>query len=321
MISDFLQKHIASNHSNNHSKVAVAVSGGSDSMYLAYALQEWCRQNSASFVAIIVDHGLRPESSKEAMQVQHFLHGRGVEAVILKWMGEKPKSNIQSIARDARYNLICTYCSQNNITTLLTGHTMDDQAETVLLRIIRGSGIDGICGIQEASLHYNINLLRPLLHTQKHKIRTILRTIGWPWVEDPSNIDTHYDRVKVRCIFDSYKRQFKDDKLQTRLCLLAENATRAKGFIQMELDKHFKMYVAEKAYGLQIAAKALALHDEIALRLLKKCLQHFSTTKTITLESLLILLDRLRNNNPHTMLYGCSFMRRADFIEITPSTS
>ena len=145
---------------DKHKKVAVAVSGGADSMALALLLNE---QTNSKLIAITVDHGLREESAREAKQVKKWLEKYDIEHHILKWEGDKKNSNIQFEARTARYQLMCDFCKKNDIQLLLVAHNLQDNAETLLMRIMRGSGVDGLSAIADATKINNIEVLRPLL--------------------------------------------------------------------------------------------------------------------------------------------------------------
>ncbi len=176
-------------------KLAVAVSGGADSLCLALLTNQ-----IADIAALIVDHGLRPESTTEANAVQQQLIQRGIEAEVLTWRAEeKPTSNIQAAAREARYKLMVDWCLANDVQYLLVAHHQDDQAETVLLRLCRGSGLSGLAGMEPIrKLTSGVILVRPLLDVPKAKLVKTLQDIGANWVEDPSNQNADFDRIKAR---------------------------------------------------------------------------------------------------------------------------
>lgn len=258
-------------------KVVVAVSGGADSMCLAHLLSQWGIQNKIDITALIVDHGLREESSAEALWVQSFLMEKGIKAVILKWEGPKPKSNIQSKARIARYNLLQEYCNLHGIGHLFIGHTLNDQAETVLMRAIRGSGIDGVSGIKPRAKYGKITLLRPLLNTTRAQIEAHLLEVGWTWVNDPSNLSHKYDRIKVRSMLASYAKEFGNALIYKRLSLLAENARRAKSYINKRVDIAWSKYVKiESLNFLTVDNSIYKLHEELRLRLFVRMFKHLN---------------------------------------------
>lgn len=178
--------------------IAVAVSGGPDSMALTLVAAAWAKTAGHPLTALTVDHGLRPESAAEAAQVGRWLKARGIAHHVLHWRGEKPSRNIQAAARDARYDLLAKWCRRHRVAQLVLAHTQDDQAETVLLRAGRGSGVDGLCGMWPASARNGITLLRPLLGIPKARLIATLTALGQPWIEDPSNRNPAFQRVQVR---------------------------------------------------------------------------------------------------------------------------
>ena len=182
------------------SRVAVAVSGGSDSMALLLLALHWKQMlhGPREVVALTVDHGLRQESAAEAEQVATWCAERGVAHVVLPWRGEKPTSGIQAKARVARYDLLAAWCRANQFPALLTGHTADDQAETVLMRQMRTSSDRSLAGIWPENEWHGTKLLRPLLVVRRESLRAFLRAEEQPWLEDPSNENQLFERVRVR---------------------------------------------------------------------------------------------------------------------------
>jgi len=178
--------------------LAVAVSGGADSLALCLLTADWARVEGRPLTALTVDHGLRPESASEAAQVGAWLAARDIPHVILKWAGAKPERGIQAAARDARYALLTGWCRRSGVRDLLLAHHRDDQAETVLLRATRGSGPDGRAGMAAAVLRDGVRLLRPLLRVPRDRLRATLRARGQEWIEDSSNDNPAYARVRAR---------------------------------------------------------------------------------------------------------------------------
>ena len=174
--------------------LGVAVSGGGDSVALLHMLAT----RRAGLQAVTVDHGLRAESADEAAQVAALCQRLGVPHTILKWQGWNKSGNLQDAARQARLRLITAWAAEENITHIATGHTLDDQAETVLLRLARGSGVDGLSGMAARRSAGRITWVRPLLHTRRDELRAYLVENGIEWIDDPSNDDPKYDRVKAR---------------------------------------------------------------------------------------------------------------------------
>lgn len=178
----------------------VAVSGGSDSTGLLVALAA-LRGNDCAVRAVTVDHGLRPESADEAMAVGRLCGTLGIAHEIRRWEGRKPETGISAAAREARYRLLCDAADACGATAILSGHTFDDQMETVAMRAERSADVDapGLAGMAEAVLlHRRHWLLRPLLHSRRAAIRAFLTRQGHGWIDDPSNMDQHYERVRAR---------------------------------------------------------------------------------------------------------------------------
>lgn len=180
--------------------VAVAVSGGADSLALAVLLQRWARARGGSVTALIVDHGLRAAAGAEAVRVGKILGGLGLAHHILRWRGAKPAANVQAAARRARYGLLNDWCARRGVLHLALGHQLEDQAETFLLRLGRGSGLDGLAAMPAVAMNRDLRLLRPVLGIPGARLRATLRRRGLDWIEDPSNRDPKHARVRLRAL-------------------------------------------------------------------------------------------------------------------------
>ncbi|HEY7610192.1 MAG TPA: tRNA lysidine(34) synthetase TilS [Alphaproteobacteria bacterium] len=178
--------------------LAVAVSGGADSMALALLADAWARERRGRIVALTVDHGLRPEARAEARTVARWMRRRGIAHRVLTWRGAKPETGIQAAAREARYRLLGDWCRGEGVLHLLLGHTRDDQAETVLLRLAAGSGPHGLAAMPIVQETAALRLLRPLLETPRALLPAFLRSRGQEWIEDPSNRDDRFARIRIR---------------------------------------------------------------------------------------------------------------------------
>ena len=177
----------------------VAVSGGSDSLCLAYFGKKYSLEFKNKVHFIIINHKLRKESSSEATKVKHILKKKKINSKIINWKGILPKSNIQKNARDIRYSLLSDYCRDNNIKYIVTGHHLDDQVENFFIRLIRGSGLTGLSSMPE-STDYNakIKIVRPLLELEKKDLKYVTLNYFKNYVEDPSNKKDKFLRVRVR---------------------------------------------------------------------------------------------------------------------------
>lgn len=178
--------------------VAVGCSGGGDSMALTLLLHQWCAAREGKVTALIVDHRIRPESAEEASRVAAWLARRGIAHQVLTRPDEPLRGNLQAAARDARYALMSRYCAKAGIPHLALAHNIEDQAETVLLRLTRGSGVDGLSAMPPVMERSELRLIRPLLDIPRARLRATLQAEEQAFIEDPSNEDEAFKRVRLR---------------------------------------------------------------------------------------------------------------------------
>jgi len=181
--------------------LAVAVSGGADSMALMLMLLAWRRligKNAPELSVLSVDHGLRREAAEEVELVAWISRLYGLRHKAFSWDGSKVDGNISAKSRIARYDLMCEWCAQQQISHLLVAHTLDDQAETVLLRLARGSGVDGLAAMATSRIWNTTVIYRPLLGVERARLLQLINDTQCPYVDDPSNHDLKYDRVRFR---------------------------------------------------------------------------------------------------------------------------
>ena len=219
---------------NTRENLAVAVSGGPDSLALAYLAKCYSIKNKITVKFYLVDHKLRPESTKEAVSVKKILKKAGITCKILSWKGKKPSRNIQSLAREARYSLLAKECKKNNIKYLLLGHHSNDLFENFLIRVVRGSGLNGLISFNK-SVKYkdeNLNILRPLLNLEKNDLINISKKVFNFFIKDPSNINEVYKRIRIRTLLESLEKEGLDLK---KLKLTIDNLR--------DSDKSIKFYV------------------------------------------------------------------------------
>jgi tRNA(Ile)-lysidine synthase len=175
-------------------RLAIAVSGGPDSMALLLLCQEWAKARHGTVTALTVDHGLRREAAAEAKRVAGWARQGGIAHVTLKREGPKPRGDIQAQAREARYRLLENWCAEHAVFHLLLAHHLEDQAETFLLRLARGSGLDGLAAMAPVAERAGCRLLRPLLGIARAR----LAATGQESLTDPSNDNTAFARVRLR---------------------------------------------------------------------------------------------------------------------------
>ncbi len=241
--------------------LAVAVSGGADSLALLLLAHQFAK---GRVIAITVDHGLRPDSAKEALQVQAWAKERGIEHVILEWQGEKPQSRLQEKAREVRYNLLTTWCKANGVHHLLLGHHGQDQEETFWMRLAAGSGLDGLSGIKSKVIREGIILHRPLLSFSKEQLKETLSAENQDWVEDPSNQNQRFLRGRLRQSLET------EGLSSTRLLNVMNKLREDSDFIQQNVDAFLKMHAQLQKEGYLTVNKEafLNLHPAIAKRVI-----------------------------------------------------
>lgn len=193
---------------NNYSErlfrknIAVAVSGGCDSIALAYLTDKFKSKYEYNIIALTLDHQLRKESADETKFVKDLMHKLEIPHHSLSWTEEKPSTRIQETARIARYNILAEACNKYKCEYLFLGHHADDQLETFIIRLNAKSGLDGLSCMQEESRiltnNRSLNLIRPLLKYRKETLKNICKNSQLKWIEDPSNYDMKYLRSKTR---------------------------------------------------------------------------------------------------------------------------
>jgi tRNA(Ile)-lysidine synthase len=286
--------------------LVLAVSGGSDSTALLVLVSRWASavkkriKHAPELIAVTVDHGLRPESAREAVAVKRLARRLGVAHRTLRWRGKKPKTGLQEAARRARYLLLAQAATQAGYEHVLTAHTLDDQAETVLFRLARGSGLTGLAGMAHAlpipaGEGTAIFLVRPLLRVPKARLVATLAAAGISHSEDPSNRDPRYARTRLRALMGELAREGLDAR---GLARLAARMRRAEATIE------FAVAAARAALAPgpwpergPIAVDAVQFADlpaEVAVRLLGRAIVHAGDEGPVELGKLEILYDALR---------------------------
>lgn len=190
----------------------VAVSGGPDSLALAFLAKIYSIKKKLNSKFFIVDHKLRVNSSTEAKYVKSILKRLSINAEILTWRGRKPTKNIQSISRKKRFELLFSKCNYLNISNILLGHHIDDLFENFFIRILRGSGLKGLISLDKKTTIKNVNLLRPLLDEQKKNLIFVAKHVFNFYVEDPTNEDEKFQRIKIRRFIKQLELNGLDEK-------------------------------------------------------------------------------------------------------------
>ena len=231
--------------------LVLAVSGGPDSTALLVLAARWRAGLSAGpdLLAVTVDHGLRPEARREAADVKRLATSLGISHRTMRWIGAKPKTGVQEAARQARYRLLAAAAAKTKARHILTAHTRDDQAETVLFRLARGSGLAGLAAMarisplprfsspssarEESNEESRIALVRPFLDIPKSRLIATLHQAEIPFVDDPSNRDPRFARVRLRAVMPALAAE---GMTSARLAQLALRLKRANDAIEAAVD-------------------------------------------------------------------------------------
>jgi tRNA(Ile)-lysidine synthase len=266
-------------------ETALAGSGGSDSTALMVLFADWLRQgghDAGLHIVLTVDHGLRPNSADEARAVAAAAAALGFRHATLVWDGPKPQTGVQAAARTARYHLIADYMRVNRIALLLTGHTRDDQAETLLMRLARGSGLDGLAGMAPRLSFGDLGIgdpasvgpeiIRPLLEVPKTRLRCTLEERRIAWIEDPSNQAPEFERPRLRAANAALHAVGLTDAM---LALSATRLARARRALDGAVDQFCSpdagaVSIDRCGYVTIDRSRLRAAEEEIALRVLNR---------------------------------------------------
>jgi tRNA(Ile)-lysidine synthase len=233
-------------------RIAIAVSGGIDSLALMLCAARWASAQGGRAIGITVDHGLRPEAADETRRVAGWLRHRKLRHVTLRWTGSKPTANLQAEARAARYRLLEDWCRASGVLHLLLAHQIEDQAETLLLRLARGSGVDGLAAMAPITETAHVRRLRPLLGVSRARLLATLERAHQPWIEDPSNRDERFGRVRWRAMLPVLEREGLGP---ARLAETAARQARARRTLEAETAKLLARAAAVDPAGFAILAR------------------------------------------------------------------
>ena len=319
-ILNFYQKFkLAISKDIKKKKFAIAVSGGSDSLCLAYFSKIYSSEFKNKIHVLIVDHQLRKESHKEALKVKKILKKRQISSKILKWKGKIPKKNIQKNARDLRYSLLSDYCLKNKIKYLVTAHHKDDQIENFFIRLLRGSGLTGLSSMSlKTKYNENLKIIRPFLSSDKIDLKYATLKYFKTYIKDLSNKDEKYLRVRIR----KYRKKMESEGLDTKkISKTLDNlisANYALNFYKSKaMQKHASFVSKEKC----LINKNVFLDEagEIIFKLFSDTLSLVSGTYYPPRSKKVInLINRLKNNKfDKSTLGGCVVQEKNNFILIS----
>ena len=285
--------------------IVLAVSGGPDSLALMWLAVRWrsALARGPRLFAVTVDHGLRAESAAEARAVKRLARSLELPHRTMRWTGAKPKTGLPAAARAARYRLLAQAARANGATHVFTAHTRDDQAETLLMRMLRGSGIAGLAAMARQSERDGVLLARPLLHVAKSQLVATLKKAKVGFADDPTNRDLNFTRPRIRAVMPALAAEGGDAR---NLARLASRLARANAAVEVLVDGA-ERYLALRDRKIRQSglggfdAKAFAgMPEEIRLRLLLRAIERFGHEGPAELgkvEALLSALDGMAAKN------------------------
>ena len=292
----------------NKKSYTVAVSGGPDSLALAALTKAYSFTKKTKFRYVLVDHNIRNNSAKEAKQVKSLLINNGINLKIIL-NKKKIKKNIQSKARNIRYEILLNYCKRNKINTLLTAHNLEDQVETFFIRLSRGSGLKGLSAMKPLiKIDNTVNLYRPLLDVKKIFLIKISKNVFGKYFKDPSNKNVKYLRTKIR----SLKKPLKKSGIEYEQIIKSINNLASSN---ATLDRYFKKIVKNivkknkkdifinliKFKELDNEMKIAVINDSI-----KKLIKNYYNSRAKKVSNLINKIER--RNFKKSTLGGCIFI-------------
>ena len=252
----------------------VAVSGGPDSLALAALAKSYSYEKKCRIYYALVDHNIRKNSSREAQSVKRLLKKYGISLNILK-NKQLIKKNIQSQAREIRYNFLTNFCKKKKIQTILTAHNLEDQVETFFIRLSRGSGLDGLSSMKQVNkINKDILLVRPLLDFKKIQLITISKIIFGKFYIDPTNKDTKYLRTRIRNLKNSLEKSgINYDQIFRSI----KNLASSRDTLDLYFNSIYKDMVDKKKDKILINLESFnSLNKEMKMRVFKKSIKDFS---------------------------------------------
>ena len=259
-------------------KIAIAVSGGIDSMVLMKISSLSKKIKPKNIHILTINHDLRKGSKEETLFVRKEADKLGLKVSILTWKGKKPKTGIQEKARKKRHNLLFNYCKKNNISDLFFAHHLDDQIENFIFRMFRGSGIVGLTSFSNSSKIDKINLIRPLIETPKSDLLLFAKKQKIEWIEDPSNSNLDFDRVKIRNVLKNFYDSGFDKKLFLKSISKLKSINED---IELLTEDYITKYI-EVYENIYVSIKREFFIDspkEIQMRVIKNCISFFAPEK------------------------------------------
>ena len=282
----------------------VAVSGGPDSLALAFLAKIYSIKKGLVAKFLIVDHKLRPDSSKEAIKTQKILKTNYIDSKILTWVGRKPFKNIQSIARKKRYELLFSQSDKFKINNILFGHHENDLFENFFIRMLRGSGLKGLISLDKKVEINGKNLLRPFIDEKKEDLRFIAKKVFNFYINDPSNEDDKYLRVQVRKLMEELQKKGLDRrKLNTTIKNLKQSNYVVNYYVNKNLKKNTFFSASKKK--LIIKKKYFSQPIEVVLRSLSESIKFIGKKSyPVRGKKLEKIISKIENNSLNKQTIG-----------------
>jgi tRNA(Ile)-lysidine synthase len=310
--------------------LVLAISGGPDSTALLWLVARWRRAQVRGpvILAVTVDHALRPEARAEAAAVKRLAKRCGIAHRTMRWSDAKPKTGLQQAARHARYRLLVEAAARIGADHILTAHTADDQAETVLIRLSRGSGITGLAGMARAAavpdgVVRDVVLLRPLLDLSKARLIATVEAAGLDYADDPSNRDPRFTRARVRALMPALAREGLDTP---RLSQFARRLRRAEAALAVAAEGAWQSHAQVHAGDVPVIAldRLFALPAEIQVRLLGRAVAQVGTEGPVELAKLealhaALMLAENQKSSLRRTLAGAMVTFRHDRLTVEPA--
>lgn len=287
-------------------RLGVAVSGGSDSLALLHLLHDWQRTGGPTVAAVTVDHGLRATSAQEAAEVGQICARLGIPHDILHWQGWDGAGNLPDQARRARYTLLSDWARARDLTDIAIGHTQDDLAETFLMRLARGAGVDGLAAMRPRWTQAGVTFHRPLLKVARDTLRDHLRALGQTWIDDPTNDDTAYLRPRARQILAALGPLGLDAAI---LADVARTLSEARTALDHSTQTAARSLLHVQAGDILIAQAGFnALPEEIARRLMQAALHWLGGGDYPPRGTALATLIQAARKGQTMTLHGCRLL-------------
>lgn len=301
-------------HEYQDKRLAIAVSGGPDSVCLLH----WCVAQKLDIVVLHVNHKLRPSADTEATYVSNLCSSLNVPCQVFEWTDPKPTTGIEATARTARYRFMTDWCRENGVEYLMTAHHADDQIETFLMNLGRGSGVFGLAGMAPVSVRDGIHILRPLLSVPRAELVAYCDENHIKYFSDEMNMDAQYTRVRIR-----QNRHLLNDKLgisDSRILLAIQNLGRIRDGLSMDLDS---LIASVRCRGGAMFSESFLfdLSPEIRLKFLGTLIKKIGgDAYQPRLKSLQLALDKLSSDCQITLGH-CTLRRLSNRILIVPEGS